>query len=80
MQKKIFKILKRKPDCVLLMKTVPDSSPHQVMYQVRDIENDVVFMGYDYRNATEFFENYDIEKVREERKKVFEDWLFEFAV
>lgn len=79
MKNKIFKILERNEDCVLLSKSMPDISPHRVIYQVRDIENDIIYMGYDYENAKKTFDEYDINKVREERKRVFEDWLFEFA-
>ena len=76
---KIFKILERRPDCVLLKKDMPAESSHQVMYQVRDIENDIIYMGYSYMSAHEIFEAYDINKVREERKKVFENWMEEYA-
>lgn len=79
MSRKIFKIINRKEDCVLLRKEMPDSSPHPVMFQVRDIENDIIYMGYTYNEAEKVFEEYDLEKVRKERKKVFEDWLFEYA-
>ena len=76
---KIFKILERKEDCILLKKDMPSESPHQVMYQVRDIENDIIYMGYSYESAVDMFNSYDINKVRKERKEVFEDWLDEFA-
>ena len=76
---KIFKILKRKEDCILLKKDMPLESPHRVMYQVRDIENDIIYMGYSYESAVDMFNSYDINKVRKERKEVFEDWLAEFA-
>lgn len=76
---KLFKILKRKEDCVLLMKPLPDTEPHRVKYQVRDIENDIIYIGFSYESAEEIFNKYDINKVRKERKEVFEDWLFEFA-
>lgn len=76
---KIFKILKRKEDCVLLTKDMPSESPHQVMYQVRDIENDIIYMGYSYESAVDKFNSYDINRIRKERKEVFEDWLNEFA-
>lgn len=79
MKKKLFKIVERKSDCVLLVKDMPDSSPHHTMWQVRDIENDIIYMGYVYDSAKAMFDTYDINKVREERKKVFEDWLFEYA-
>lgn len=77
--KKMFKILEKKADCVLLKKDLPLTEAHQVKYFVRDIENDVIYMGYDYNQAHKVFEEYDIKKVRRERKKVFEDWLSEFA-
>lgn len=79
MDKKIFKILKRNNDCVLLKKDMPMGSSHQIMYQVRDIENDIIYMGYSYESAEKMFDSYDINKVRQERKEVFEDWLYEFA-
>lgn len=79
MSHKIYKIMNRKADCVLLRKEMPDSSPHPVMFQVRDIENDIIYMGYTYDEAVEIFEEYDINKVREERKDVFLEWLNEFA-
>ena len=77
--RKIFKILNRNKSCVLLKKDMPAESPYQVMYQVRDIENDIIYMGYSYESAQKMFDEYDINKVRRERKEVFEDWLLEFA-
>lgn len=72
-----FKIIKRKKDCVLLMQIKMDNS---VKYMVKDIEGDIVYMNYDdLRSAEEFFEGYDLEEVRAEKKKLFEDWLKEFA-
>ena len=79
MSQKIYKIINRKEDCVLLKKEMPDSSPHSVMFQVRDIENDIIYMGYIYNEAEKIFEEYDIKKVRKERKDVFLEWLNEFA-
>ena len=47
---------------------------------VKDIENDILYMSYDNLDgAKKVFDEYDINKVREERKKVFEQWLKEFA-
>ena len=72
-----FKIIKRKKDCVLLMQVKMDNS---VKYMVKDIEGDIVYMNYDYlAGAEEFFDKYDLEAVRAEKKKLFEDWLKEFA-
>lgn len=79
MNQKIYKIMERKEDCVLLRKEMPDSSPHPVMFQVRDIENDIIYMGYTYDEAEKIFEEYDIKKVRKERKDVFLEWLNEYA-
>ena len=79
MEKKLFKIEERKDDAVLLKKDMPFESPHRIMWQVRDIENDIVYMGYDYCRAKEFFAKYDINEIRKEKKKVFEQWLEEFA-
>ena len=58
---------------------MPDTSPHSVMFQVRDIENDIIYMGYVYDEAVKVFEEYDINKVRKERKDVFLNWLNEYA-
>ena len=78
--KKMFKILKQKSDCVLLKKEMPpEYAVHRVKYFVRDIENDIIYSGYDYRQAEQIFEEYDINKVREEKKDIFEDWLEEYA-
>jgi hypothetical protein len=71
--------MERKEDCVLLKKDMPDTSPHSVMFQVRDIENDIIYMGYIYDEAVKVFKEYDIKKVRKERKDVFLEWLNEFA-
>ena len=79
MQRKIFKVMERKEDCILLMKHMPPESSHQIMYQVRDIENDIIYMGYSYQSAKDVFDRYDLKKVRAERKKVFEEWLEEYA-
>lgn len=75
MKRKIFDILKRKEDCVLLVRYNVD----HFLYKVRDIENDDIYIGTDHDKAVEVFENYDLNKVREERKKLFEEWLEEYA-
>lgn len=79
MTHKMFKILKQKEDCVLLKKDLPPEEVHQVKYYVRDVENDIIYSGYDYRQAEKTFDEYDLNKVRAERKKVFEDWIEEYA-
>lgn len=75
MKRKIFDILKRKEDCVLLVRYNID----HFLYKVRDIENDDIYIGTDHDKAVKAFEEYDLEKVRAEKKKQFEDWLEEFA-
>lgn len=77
--RKLFKLLKKKKDCILLKKDMPNESTHQVMYQVRDIENDIIYMGFDYHMAEKVFDEYDINKVRTERKEVFENWFTEYV-
>lgn len=77
--RKIFKVMKQKPDCVLLKKDMPPEDIHQVKYFVRDVENDIIYSGYEYNQAEKVFEEYDINKVRAERKKIFEDWMEEYA-
>ena len=72
-----FKILKRKADCVLLCKCV---NHNDVKYLVKDIEGDMIYMCLNLpKEAERAFESYDINKVREAKKKEFEKWLDEFA-
>ena len=72
-----FKILEKKADCVLLCKYC---NHNDVKYLVKDIEGDVIYMNLnDLNGAKKAFESYDINKVREEKKKEFEKWLAEFA-
>ena len=79
MSEKIFKILKRKDDCVFLKKDMPPECPYRVKYFVRDIENDIIYSGYDFHHAEIVFDEYDLNKVRAGKKQAFEDWLYEFA-
>ena len=72
-----FKIIKRKKDCVLLMQIQSDND---VKYLIKDIEGDIVYMNFNnLKGAEEFFRKYDLEKIRADKKKIFEDWLEEFA-
>lgn len=70
---KKFKVLNRNENCVLLQ-NISDKT-----YKVRDIENDDICITLSFEKAMNVFETYDIEEVRRERKKVFEDWLKAFA-
>lgn len=72
-----FKILERKADCFLLCKVREDGLKK---YIVKDIEGDVIYMSLNNLNgAKKAFDSYDINKVREEKKREFEKWLNEFA-
>ena len=72
-----FKIIKRKKDCVLLMQI---KSNNDVKYMVKDIEGDIVYINFNgLDREIEFFEKYDLESIKVQKKKLFEDWLEEFA-
>ena len=72
-----FKIIKRKADCVLLYKPV---NHNDAKYMVRDIEGDIIYMNLNnLAGAEKAFEEYDLENVREAKRKEFEEWLSEFA-
>lgn len=72
-----YKILKKKKDCVLLMQIKQNNT---VKYMVKDIEGDIVYMNYDNLDGAEkAFERYDLEQIRSEKKKLFEQWLRDFA-
>lgn len=72
-----FKILKKKKDCVLLMQIKQDST---VKYMVKDIEGDIVYMNYDNLDGAEkAFDRYDLEQIRSDKKRLFEQWLKDFA-
>ena len=70
-----FKILSINESCVLLQKNRGDL----MFFKVVDVENDTIYMGYDEETAKKVYEEYDITKVREERKETFKNWLKEFA-
>lgn len=72
-----FKIIKQKADCVLLMQVKLNND---VKYMVKDIEGDIIYMSINnLKGAEEAFEEYDLDKVRAERKREFENWLKDFA-
>lgn len=72
-----YKILKKKKDCVLLMQIKPNNT---VKYMVKDIEGDIVYINYDNLDGAEkAFDRYDLEQIRSDKKKLFEQWLKEFA-
>lgn len=71
-----FKLIKRKEDCVLLYKAVGNDAK----YVVKDIEGDIIYMSLNnLKGAENAFEEYDINKVHEEKKREFEKWLKQFA-
>ena len=71
---KKYRIIGRNDDCVLL-ETI--GAPKQ--YKVRDIENDDIVITADKEQATETFNNYDIDDIRAERRKMFDKWIEEFC-
>lgn len=75
MENRKFKILNINESCVLLRKSRGDL----MFFKVVDVENDTIYMGYDEETAKKVYEEYDITKVREERKETFKNWLKEFA-
>lgn len=74
MSKILYKIVDRNEHCVLLRLIQSDNK----VFKVIDIENDVIAMG-SYEHCRNVFDEYDINAVRNERKKLFEDWLKVFA-
>ena len=72
--KKMYKLLMKNENCALL-----ESLERKGRYIIRDIENEVIYIGNNYNNAEKMFNEYDIKAVRRMRKRLFEDWLKEFA-
>lgn len=70
---KKYKILGRTPSAVLL------ESIGNKIYKVLDIEEEVIYLGADKDRAEKTLCAYDIEEVRKERKRLFEEWLKENA-
>lgn len=70
---KRFKILDRTSSAVLLKTTDSD------IYKVLDVEDEVIYLGANKERAESILKDYDIEKVRKERIRIFEQWLKENA-
>lgn len=68
-----FKILHKNENCLLLQYI------GERRYMVRDIENEAIYIGYNYDNAESIFEKYDIEEVRKQRKELLDTWIKEFV-
>lgn len=73
MEKKIYELLNRNSNCVLLRRIEGNQ------YKVMDIEGDTIYMGFDSNKALGVFDSYDINKVRKEKENNFEQWLMRFA-
>ena len=73
MARALYKIVSQNEHCVLL-KLKADNN----VFKVIDIENDVIAMG-SYAHCKKAYDEYDINEVRKERKRLFENWLREFA-
>lgn len=71
---KMYRVIDRNENCVLL-ETI--ESPKK--YKIRDIENDDIMITVDKEMAMKAFNKYDIEAVRAEKRKTFENWLEEFC-
>lgn len=68
---KLLKVIKRKNDCVLVQML------RNKLYKVIDIEQDTICITADYTFAEKRFNSYDLNKVRIEKAKAFEQWLSE---
>lgn len=74
MTRKKYRVIDRNKNCVLL-ETI--ESPKK--YKIRDIENDDIMITVDKELAMKSFNKYDIEEVRAEKRKMFENWLEDFC-
>ena len=74
MIRKKYRVIDRSESCIL-METI--ESPKK--YKIRDIENDDIMITVDKELAVKTFNKYDIEEVRAEKRKMFENWLEEFC-
>ena len=74
MTRKKYRVIDCNENCVLL-ETI--ESPKK--YKIRDIENDDIMITVDKELAVKAFNKYDIEEVRAEKHKMFENWLEEFC-
>ena len=74
MLRKKYRVIDCNENCVLL-ETI--ESPKK--YKVRDIENDDIMITVDKELAMKAFNEYDIEEVRAEKRKMFESWLEELC-
>lgn len=73
MARALYKIVSQNEHCVLLNLKAGNN-----VFKVIDIENDVIAMG-SYAHCKKAYDEYDINEVRKERKRLFENWLREFA-
>lgn len=73
MARALYKIISQNEHCVLLNLKSDNS-----VFKVIDIENDVLAMG-SYEHCKKAYDKFDINEVRKERKRLFENWLREFA-
>lgn len=68
-----FKILNKNDSCIFLKYTAENR------FMIRDIENDVIYMGSNYEEAERAFNTYDINEIRKERRNMLDKWLHDFA-
>lgn len=74
MARALYKIISQNEHCVLL-----NLKSDKSVFKVIDIENDVLAIG-SYEHCKKAYDEFDINEVRKERKRLFENWLREFAV
>lgn len=71
--KKLYKIVAQNDQCVLLKRLDSET------YKIKDRENDDVYFGHNYECAMKIFNSYDLDKIRKEKREMFEKWLLDFA-
>ena len=73
MARALYKIISQNEHCVLL-----NLKSDNNVFKVIDIENDILAMG-SYEHCKKVYDEFDINEVRKERKRLFENWLREFT-
>ena len=73
MARALYKIISQNEQCVLL-----NLKSGNNVFKVIDIENDVIAIG-SYAHCKKAYDEFDLNEVRKERKRLFENWLREFA-
>lgn len=72
---KKYKVIKRSNSAVLL-----ETITGEKRWKIRDVENEDIAFCLTEESALETFNTYDIECVRSERKRMFENWVKTFCI